>query len=132
MWMNVDIRCRSFSSLLSRTTCFKASCAGEPTFSHFVLRAVGEIGSCGQRLYRTDESPLCLSTKWCNMLVHFFEQLGVSFTRHCRPPRVICYRLNPRAQCLAFLFLGFRCQLGLDVFTKVPNVDLVLNSMIFL
>ena len=70
--MNLESRSRSLSSLFSMKTCFKASCGGEPSFSHFVFwRAVAEIESCVQQLYRMDESQLCLSTTWCNMLIHF-------------------------------------------------------------
>ena len=59
-------------SSLAGTTCFNASCAGEPTISHFVLRcALGEMGSCAQQLYSTDESQSCLSTVWRRMLTHF-------------------------------------------------------------
>jgi len=99
VWMNLGSRSRSLSSLFSMTTCFKASCAGKPSFSHFVFwRAVAEIGSCGQHLYRMDESQLCLSATWCNdgdpLL---FGQLCVPFTCHSRPPKMICYRFNPRS-----------------------------------
>ena len=72
MWMVFVRRSKSFRSVFFSTTCFNASCAGEPTISHFVLRcALGKMGSCAQQLYSTDESQSCLSTVWWRMLTHF-------------------------------------------------------------
>ena len=72
MWMVFVRRSKSFKSVFSSTTCFNASCAGEPATSHFVLRcALGEMGSCAQRLYSTVESQSCLSAVWWRMLTHF-------------------------------------------------------------
>ena len=72
MWMVFVRRSKSFKSVFSSTTCFNASCAGEPSISHFVLRcALGEMGSCAQRLYSTVESQSCLSAVWWRMLTHF-------------------------------------------------------------
>ena len=130
--MNLESRSRSFSSLFSITTCFKASCAGEPSFSHFVFRrAVAEIGSCGQQLYSTDESQLCLSTTWCNMLIHFSLSSSAFPSRHSRPPKMICYRFNPGVSSSHPFFFAFFASLDLMFLQRCQTFDLVLNSTFF-
>ena len=45
-----------------------------------------------------------------------FEELGISVTRHRRPPHMVCHGFYPRRE------------LGLDVLSQVPHVYLVLNT----
>ena len=112
-------RSKSYRSVFYSTACFNASCAGEPTISHFVLQcALGEMGSCAQQLYSTDESQSCLSL--------LLEKLGTSVTRHRRPPHMVCHGFYPRREVLAFFLLGFR-----GVLSQVPHVYPVLNPEVF-
>ena len=45
-----------------------------------------------------------------------FEELGISVTRHRRPPHMVCHGFYPRRE------------LGLDVLSQVPHVYLVLDT----
>ena len=133
MCMNLVNRSKSLRSLLSRTTCFRASWAGEPCGSHFVFcLAVGEMGSCAQRLYNSVESHLCLSATWCSMLIHFsLRSRGLPSHVTADHQKMICDGFNPRTKVFVFLFFGLRCQLRLDLFTQMPDINLVFNPLSF-
>ena len=119
MWMNLESRSRSLSSLFSIATCFKASCADEPSFSHL-------FSACSRRnrivwtpLHGVDESQLCLST------VPTVPSHAIADHQKDFLPT------QSRAQVPRTPFSLLFCKLGLDVFTKVPNVNLALNSKFF-